>query len=136
MNSVITLTSNAGISGWTFKTLFGWMDVPDSLCEVFLSFCLLVVTHTALRHLAAFASDFLEVPEQPKKAPTNTVADSDGPDGTRWVIMYMHLVRSRSQPYNCPYTLQAALLAVLMLQYEAYGVATCRTAYAVHIACT
>jgi len=67
------------------------MDVPDSLCEVFLSFCLLVVTHTALRHLAAFASDFLEVPEQPKKASTNSVADSDGPDGTRWVIMYMHL---------------------------------------------
>ncbi len=67
------------------------MDVPDSLCEVFLSFCLLVVTHTALRHLAAFASDFLEVPEQPKKASTNAVADSDGPDGTRWVIMYMHL---------------------------------------------
>ncbi len=115
------------------------MDVPDSLCEVFLSFCLLVVTHTALRHLAAFASDFLEVPEQPKTAPTNTVADSDGPDGTRWVIMYMHLMRFRSQPYSCPYTLHAALVctlcSLLRLHVEAYGI-DCSKAYAVHIACT
>lgn len=59
------------------------MDIPDSLCEVVLSFCLLVVTHTALKQLALFASDFLEVPEQPKKASATTVTDSDGPDGTR-----------------------------------------------------
>ena len=61
------------------------MDVPDSLCEVVLSFCLLVVTHTALKQLAVFTSDFLEVPEQPKRASVkaNTVTDSDGPDGTR-----------------------------------------------------
>ena len=108
MISVICLTSTAGISGWVFKTLFGWMDVPDSLCEVVLSFCLLVVTHTALRHLAVFASDFLDLPEQPKKTPTTSVADVDGPDGTRWVIMYLHLVQFSSQPYNCPYTLHAA----------------------------
>lgn len=116
------------------------MDVPDSLCEVFLSFCLLVVTHTALRHLAAFASDFLEVPEQPKKAPTNIVADSDGPDGTRWVIMYMHLVQFRSQLYFCPCTLHAVhvctLCSLLRLHSKAYGVATCRTADVVHTACT
>ena len=72
----------AGFSGWVFNLLFGWMDIPDSLCEVVLSFCLLVVTHTALRHLAAFASDILGVPAQ-SNAAANQVADRDDPDGTR-----------------------------------------------------
>ncbi len=78
----MSLAVVTGISGWVFKSLFGWMDIPDSLCEVVLSFCLLVAVHTALRELAVFAADMLDVPEQPKPA-ANKVADSDGPDGTR-----------------------------------------------------
>lgn len=72
----------AGISGWLFKTTIGWMDMPDSLCEVVLSFWLLVATHTALGRLATFASEVLSSPHQPS-ATTAKVADSDGPDGTR-----------------------------------------------------
>ena len=74
----------AGVSGWVFNSLFGWMDVPDSLCEVVLSFCLLVAVHTALKQLVDFASDMLDVPDQPKvsRGP-DQAADDDGPDGTR-----------------------------------------------------
>ena len=74
--------SVSGISGWLFKTTLGWIDMPDSLCEVVLSFWLLVATHTALGRLAAFASDALSSPDQPKVSSAK-VADSDGPDGTR-----------------------------------------------------
>ena len=74
----------AGISGWIFRTTLGWVDIPDSLCEVALSFWLLVATHTALGHLAAFASDALSSPDQPT-ASTAKVSDSDAPDGTRSV---------------------------------------------------
>ena len=74
----------AGISGWIFRTALGWMDIPDSLCEVVLSFWLLVATHTALGHLATFASDALSSPDQPT-ASTAKVSDSDAPDGTRSV---------------------------------------------------
>ena len=74
----------AGISGWVFRTTTGWMDIPDSLCEVVISFWLLVATHTALGHLATFASDVLSSPDQPT-ASAAKVADSDAPDGTRLV---------------------------------------------------
>ena len=74
----------AGISGWMFRTCIGWMDIPDSLCEVVLSFWLLVATHTALGHLATFASDALSSPDQ-ATASTAKVSDSDAPDGTRSV---------------------------------------------------
>lgn len=62
--------------------MFGWMDIPDSLCEVVLSFWLLVATHTALAHLTTFAAELLPNPSQPK-ASAEKVSDSDGPDGTR-----------------------------------------------------
>lgn len=76
---------NAGISGWVFKNLFGWMDIPDSLCEVVLSFCLLVVTHTGLRQLVSILADELDLPEPPKaERGPDRVADDDGPDGTRY----------------------------------------------------
>lgn len=58
------------------------MDMPDSLCEVVLSFWLLVATHTALGRLAAFASEMLSSSHHPSTT-TAKVADSDGPDGTR-----------------------------------------------------
>lgn len=58
------------------------MDMPDSLCEVVLSFWLLVATHTALGRLAAFASEALSSPNQ-LNASSAKVKDSDGPDGTR-----------------------------------------------------
>lgn len=74
----------AGITGWFFRTTIGWMDIPDSLCEVVLSFWLLVATHTALGHLAAFASDILSSPDQTNVSAAK-VSDSDGPDGTRSV---------------------------------------------------
>ena len=63
------------------------MDVPDSLCEVVLSFCLLVAVHTALKQLVDFASDMLDVPDQPKASGSaGSAADDDGPDGTRQVL--------------------------------------------------
>ena len=61
------------------------MDIPDSLCEVVLSFCLLVVTHTGLRQLVSILADELDLPEPPKaERGPDRVADDDGPDGTRY----------------------------------------------------
>ena len=72
-----------GVSGWIFKTAFGWIDIPDSFVAVVLSFWLIVAVRTALGYLAVFASDLVPSPSQPKGS-AERVSDSDGPDGTRW----------------------------------------------------
>lgn len=73
----------AGIFGSFFRLLLGWADIPDSFCEVALSFVLLVVTHTALRALASLATEQLQDSGQLEPAVGKAV-DRDGPDGTRW----------------------------------------------------
>lgn len=62
--------------------MLGWADIPDSFCEVALSFVLLVVTHTALRTLAGLITEQLRDSGQLKPAVEKAV-DTDGPDGTR-----------------------------------------------------
>ena len=75
----------AGIFGSFFRLLLGWADIPDSFCEVALSFVLLVVTHSSLRVLAGLAAEQLRDSGQLAPAVEKAV-DSDGPDGTRYVF--------------------------------------------------
>ena len=74
----------AGIFGSFFRLMLGWADIPDSFCEVALSFVLLIVTHTALRALAGLITEQLRDSGQLEPAVEKAV-DTDGPDGTRCV---------------------------------------------------
>lgn len=98
------------------------MDIPDSLCEVVLSFWLLVATHTALGHLAAFASDALSVPEQPGST-AKAVSDSDGPDGTRSGVPPKAWHEWHADKLLCCSAVTIIFLAVLNLCLSEYALA-------------
>lgn len=74
----------AGVFGSIFRLLLGWADMPDSFCEVVISFALLVVTHSVLRALASIITQQLKDAGQ-LSPPAEKAVDSDGPDGTRQV---------------------------------------------------